>query len=220
MQSWETAYQSNLLSASNVSNYDVMRPNYTSLNYESLTGNSEPPVISKMYDDMLANNQQTQNYMNNNGLYPNYAPYPLPGKLSIPQVHPPLNTTYPTNGYSPKDNSLAYNSNYVESIANIPVPLSSVTATKDARQQNSYVIDQNNPMVIKHGIPEQSNIGVKEKFDDELDNLQCLHVYNHSRNCPMCRGYFTRNEKSLLIIIGFLVAIIIFLLVMLSKAKK
>jgi hypothetical protein len=219
--SWENMYQSNILSSSNISNFDVARPNYSQPNYDSLTGTGTP-TMSKLYDDMLMNNQQTQDYMNKVGLFRNNPPYPPAQRIELPSMaQPPLNLTYPTDRYSPKDYSLASDSNYIQSTANIPVPLVAPPALKDSREQPSSVMPINNPIVIKHTQPEPVN--QKENFFSNRDefssyhNPNCMNVYGHVHNCPMCMAYFTRNEKSLLIIIGFLLIIILVLLFMTYK---
>lgn len=214
VQTWENAYQSNLLSSTNVSNYDVYKPNYSPRDYDTLSGSSDMPSVSKLYDDMLTNNAHTQDYMNRQGLYPNYSPYPPQTKMGLPslQPQPPYNVNYPTNGYSPYDYSLAQNSNYIKSTANIPVPLSSSTALKDSREEPSMIMPNNNPLVIKHSNPDL----MKENYYG-TGNMNCMNIYDHVHNCPMCMGYFHRNEKSLLIIIGFLLVIIFVLLLMLFK---
>ena len=242
IQSWENMYQSNLLNSSSYSNYDMVKPGLKHINYESLTGNE--PEIPSSYNTILSNNENTGNYMNQQGLFPNYQPYPLPSKLNIPAVQPPYNRPYPSDGFSAGDASLAYRSGILSSVANIPVPASSHASLQDARNTKSYVMEQNPLLITKndyekyeekpkakvnidsklHNSPEDRLLSsnehsIKESYSSNMDygGMNCMHVFKHINHCPVCHSYLTRNERALLIIIGFLLLIVFVLMYLLFK---
>ena len=214
LPSWKDVYSTNNNSIKTHMNYEADASNtpYSQWDvnkYETLTtGYNQPgtwpPKMSPVYNDTIQQNYKNQ-MRNDRYNLPSEFPLQPQQPLHIPSSNPPYGTSYPTDGYSPYDASLATDSSMVQFYANAPVPLSSPVALEDAR--HSPPVSMADTKYIREG------------YAPMVSKCNCSDSVSHVKNCPVCSSYFTSDTKTCQVVIIFLILIIIILLVLLSRKK-
>ena len=214
VNSWENQYQANPLSPppnAAYPGYEVNEPTeYHLSNYDTLTFPN--PMVPDFYKDSIYNNIVSQKNLRKYNMQTE-ASAPLPKPYSVPLYHYPYGTPYPTDGFGAYDNALMGQAS-VPQFYNIPgVPLSSVPALQDARD---------NPSVRARPVDliAYADTHFREGYQAAArEKMSCTDAVRHVTSCEICNGYLTGNNKYYLLIIGVLTIVVAVLLYMVMKKK-
>lgn len=216
MPKWQSQYQANFTDAP--PNSSILEYNMPHMikDYPAPKLDMPYPEIPYGYDNTFDHN----NMVNQRSIkwnLPNIPPEPMPSKIMLPTLHPPYGTSYPTNGYSQYDASLAMNAGIPQFKFNPGVPAASWPALQDARDSPSVPLGPATLAIVAEN-------HFKEGFEKGLEHFKglnnCGSFIDHMINCPVCFNYFNGWKKIYHIGIGILLFILLMLLITIYKSNK
>lgn len=206
---WQMMYESNILGESRNSSFSQYGISHTDSDYESLTQETHKPQLASNYEDSHINTSKV-NMHNARYNLPTQAPVPLQKMITLPEMHPPYGTPYPTGGYSAQDGIDAINTGIPQAYSIPGVPVGSWPALIDARDSPDVHMEQS--VAAEHHF--------KEGFKQGMEHYSapsCADSIAHIQSCRICSHFVSGDLRFYRIAIGFLIFLVLVLLYILFR---